>query len=298
MYEEFRTGTLDELVQVYAGEPPRGEITVLLEGAERGAEQPGRGASTWWPRRPVCWPKGRPGRMQCGFLVERHGCATERGLPDRDGAAVSRLRAVSLGLVLPLLLAGGPRPKPRWWSAACTTMAAVTGTPTRPACPTCSRRSAAGPPSGGAARSGGHALGRRTVERVLSPHDGPRQRALQRRRPGHAAALAPAGGIPPRRRQLRHGPVDPPRAGPALSRSSAGRGAARPPDLPPGVRLSPAACPRSTSTTGSRPRDSASFSTAGWRCTTPTSPTSAMAGRIPTSITIHPRSTRRHSAWE
>jgi len=40
MFEEFRTGTLADLVQVYSGEPPRGEITVLLEGAERGAEEP------------------------------------------------------------------------------------------------------------------------------------------------------------------------------------------------------------------------------------------------------------------
>ena len=41
MFEEFRTGTLDELVQVYAGEPPRGEITLLLEGGEPAAEDPG-----------------------------------------------------------------------------------------------------------------------------------------------------------------------------------------------------------------------------------------------------------------
>lgn len=34
MYEEFRTGTLEELVLAYAGEPPRGEITVLLEGGD------------------------------------------------------------------------------------------------------------------------------------------------------------------------------------------------------------------------------------------------------------------------
>jgi 16S rRNA (cytidine1402-2'-O)-methyltransferase len=43
MYEEFRTGTLDELAQAYAGEPPRGEITVLLEGADPASAAPVEG---------------------------------------------------------------------------------------------------------------------------------------------------------------------------------------------------------------------------------------------------------------
>ena len=40
------------------------------------------------------------------------------------------------------------------------------------------------------------------------------------------------------------------------------------------------------------------FSTAGWRSTTPISPTWATGGRIPTSTTIRPRSTSRRSGWE
>jgi 16S rRNA (cytidine1402-2'-O)-methyltransferase len=43
MYEEFRTGTLDELAQAYADEPPRGEITVLLEGADPASAAPVEG---------------------------------------------------------------------------------------------------------------------------------------------------------------------------------------------------------------------------------------------------------------
>ena len=84
---------------------------------------------------------------------------------------------------------------------------------------------------------------------------------------------------------------------PAVSRPRAGRGAARPPGLPPGLRLSARAFPRSTSTTASRPRGSASFSTAGWSSSTPIRPISATAGRIPRCTTIPPRSARRRSAW-
>jgi 16S rRNA (cytidine1402-2'-O)-methyltransferase len=40
LYEEFRSGTLDDLVSAYAGEPPRGEITVLLEGTGEAADEP------------------------------------------------------------------------------------------------------------------------------------------------------------------------------------------------------------------------------------------------------------------
>ena len=59
----------------------------------------------------------------------------------------------------------------------------------------------------------------------------------------------------------------------------------------------PKGFPRSTSTTASRPRASASSSTAGWRSTTPTRATSATGGRISRSIAIRRRSTRPRSGW-
>ena len=84
---------------------------------------------------------------------------------------------------------------------------------------------------------GRHAGRGRALERALHLHDGARQRPLERSRSRHAAPLPPAGRLPPRRRQLRHGRVHPARAGPALPGSPAGRGPARPSDLPSGLRL-------------------------------------------------------------
>ena len=55
-------------------------------------------------------------------------------------------------------------------------------------------------------------IGRRAVERSLHLHDGPRERALERRGRRDAAPISAAGRIPPRRRQLRHRRVHPPRA--------------------------------------------------------------------------------------
>lgn len=40
-YEEFRRGTVAELAAYYSGEPPRGEIVIVLEGAPDGAPEDG-----------------------------------------------------------------------------------------------------------------------------------------------------------------------------------------------------------------------------------------------------------------
>jgi 16S rRNA (cytidine1402-2'-O)-methyltransferase len=40
MHEEFRSGTLDELAEWYDGHPPKGEITLVLEGASAAAAKP------------------------------------------------------------------------------------------------------------------------------------------------------------------------------------------------------------------------------------------------------------------
>ena len=72
MFEEFRTGTLDELVQVYSGEPPRGEITLLLEGAERGAEEPAE-ALDLVAEAARLLAEGETRKDAVRFLVERMG---------------------------------------------------------------------------------------------------------------------------------------------------------------------------------------------------------------------------------
>jgi 16S rRNA (cytidine1402-2'-O)-methyltransferase len=42
LHEEFRIGTLEELAQYYSENPPRGELTVVLEGTGGPAEPPDR----------------------------------------------------------------------------------------------------------------------------------------------------------------------------------------------------------------------------------------------------------------
>ena len=60
LHEEFRAGTLAELADYYSETPPRGEITVVLEGTGAPAEPSRTGPRTRWSRRPCCWPKGLP----------------------------------------------------------------------------------------------------------------------------------------------------------------------------------------------------------------------------------------------
>src|SRR6266511_3484130 len=88
------------------------------------------------------------------------------------------------------------------------------------------------------ARARGHAHRPRAVGRPLPLYDGPRERPLLRRGGADPAPLARAGRLPPRRRRLRDGPVVPARDRAGLPRPSAGRGAAQPPRLSPGIRLS------------------------------------------------------------
>lgn len=42
LHEEFRAGTLDELARYYSEQPPRGELTIVLEGTGAEAEPPDR----------------------------------------------------------------------------------------------------------------------------------------------------------------------------------------------------------------------------------------------------------------
>ena len=44
LHEEFRLGTLDELTGYYSEHPPRGELTIVLEGTGTPADPPGRTA--------------------------------------------------------------------------------------------------------------------------------------------------------------------------------------------------------------------------------------------------------------
>jgi len=72
MFEEFRTGTLDELVQAYAGDPPRGEITVLLEGADRADVEPAEGPDLVAEATRLL-AEGETRKDAVRFLVERLG---------------------------------------------------------------------------------------------------------------------------------------------------------------------------------------------------------------------------------
>ena len=119
-------------------------------------------------------------------------------------------------------------------------------------------------PARGGRGEGRHAVRGRALERALHLHDGARQRALERPRSGDAPPLPAAGRLSPRRRQLRHGRVDPARAGAALSRSTRWSKCRSTTRSITWCTTSPRAFPRSTSTTASPRRASASFSTAGW----------------------------------
>jgi 16S rRNA (cytidine1402-2'-O)-methyltransferase len=42
LHEEFRMGTVEELAQYYSESPPRGELTIVLEGTSTPVEPPDR----------------------------------------------------------------------------------------------------------------------------------------------------------------------------------------------------------------------------------------------------------------
>src|SRR5690349_11151393 len=99
------------------------------------------------------------------------------------------------------------------------------------------RRARADRPPHRRAGGDGDPLGRPALGRALPLYDGARERPFQRPGPPDPADLDPPGGLPPRRRQLRHGRLAPARGGAALPRPAAGRGAARPSDLSHRLRL-------------------------------------------------------------
>ena len=98
LHEEFRMGPVEELARYYSESPPRGELTVVLEGTGTPAEppRPHRG------RQGAGQPAARGGALapRGGSSAERDARpVTERRLPTGDGVAMTipTRRAAALG---------------------------------------------------------------------------------------------------------------------------------------------------------------------------------------------------------